>query len=96
MGEERKEQTVEIRTYKYGMRMRPYDMYSQPKDGFVCVGKGGTVDCHGYYNFIYYINRLDKETAEHYDLDYLGVAYLNAEEWQEAGFSYYILKTCVD
>lgn len=36
------------------MRVRPYDMYSKPKDGFMCVGKGGTVDGFKYYDFVYY------------------------------------------
>lgn len=71
---------MEIRAYKYGMRLRPYDLNSQPRDGFVCVGKGGTVDGFRYHNFIYYIDRLDSETAKHYDLDYMGATYLNAEE----------------
>ena len=71
---------MEIHAYKYGMRPRPYGLYSQPKDGLVCVGKGGTVDGFGYCSFIYYINRLNRETAGHYGLDYLGTAYLNAEE----------------
>lgn len=71
---------MEIHVYKYGMRLRPYDMYCQPKDGFVCVGKGGTVDGYSYYNFVYYINKLDRETVYNYDLDYLGVKFLKAEE----------------
>ena len=58
--EEKKETAMEIHVYKYGMRLRPYDLYSQPKDGLVCVGKGGTVDGYGYYNFIYYIKKLDR------------------------------------
>lgn len=71
---------MEIHVYKYGMRLRPYDLYSEPRDGFVCVGKGGTVDGYRYHNFIYYLNKLDRETADHYDLDYLGSKYLKAEE----------------
>lgn len=71
---------MEIHAYKYGMRLRPYDLYSKPKDGFLCVAKGGNVDGYRYYNFIYYTNRLDREVAEHYDLDYLGATYLKAEE----------------
>ena len=71
---------MEIHVYKYGMRLRPYDLYSRPRDGFVCVGKGGTVDCFKYYNFVYYINKLDRDTADQYYLDYLGSKYLKAEE----------------
>ena len=71
---------MEIHAYKYGMRLRPYDIGCQPKDGFVCVAEGGTVDGRRYHNFIYYTNRLDRETADHYDLDYLGSKYLKAEE----------------
>ena len=69
---------------KYGMRERPYDSRSckdsQPEDGLVCVADGGTVDGCKYYNFIYYISRLDRETVYNYDLDYLGVKFLKAEE----------------
>lgn len=72
-----------IHVYKYGMRLRPYGIGCQPKprDGFVCVDDGGTVDGRGYYNFIYYVSKLDMETAAHYDLDYLGNLILKAEEW---------------
>lgn len=69
---------------KYGMRERPYDSRSykdcQPEDGLVCVADGGTVDGRRYHNFIYYIKRLDRETVYNYDLDYLGVKFLKAEE----------------
>lgn len=71
---------MEIYAYKYGMRLRPYDMYSQPKDGFVCVAEGGTFDGHRYHNFVYYINKLDRETAANYELDYLGAVSLKTEE----------------
>lgn len=71
---------MEILAYKYGMRLRPYDIGCQPKDGFVCVAEGGTVDGHRYHNFVYYISNLDRETAANYDLDYLGVKFLRAEE----------------
>lgn len=43
---------MEILTYKYGMRLRPYDIGCQPKDGFVCVAEGGTADGRRYHNFI--------------------------------------------
>lgn len=69
--------------YKYGMRLRHYDNYDmdcQPNDGLVCVAEGGTVDGCKYYNFVYYINKLDRETVYNYDLDYLGVKFLKAEE----------------
>lgn len=79
--EERKETAMLIHVYKYGMRLRPYGIGCQPWDGFACVAEGGTVDGCGYYNFIYYVNKLDSETAAHYDLDYLGNMILNAEEW---------------
>lgn len=72
---------MEIHAYKYGIRVLPYDIYSKPKDGFMCAGKGGTVDGFKYYNFVYYTDRLDRETADHYDLDYLGSKLLKAEEW---------------
>lgn len=69
---------------KYGMRERPYDSRSykdcQPEDGLVCVAEGGTVDGVKYYNFIYYIDRLNRETVYNYDLDYLGVKFLKAAE----------------
>lgn len=65
---------------KYGMRLRPYDKGCQPEDGLVCVAEGGTVNGRRYYNFIYYIDRLDRETAYDYDLDYLGVKLLKAQE----------------
>lgn len=71
---------MEIQAYKYGMRLRPYDIGCQPKDGLLCVAEGGTVDGYRYYNFVYYISRLDKETAANYDLDCLGVKFLKAEE----------------
>lgn len=77
---ERKEAAMEIHAYKYGMRQRPYEMSSLPKDGFMCVGEGGTVDGFKYYNFVYYLNKLDRETADHYDLEYFGAYYLKAEE----------------
>ncbi|UVX33628.1 MAG: defence against restriction A C-terminal [Bacteriophage sp.] len=71
---------MEIQAYKYGMRLRPYDIGCQPKDGFVCVAEGGTADGNRYHNFVYYISKLDRETAAHYDLEYLGVKFLKAEE----------------
>lgn len=71
---------MEIHAYKYGMRLRPYGIGCQPKDWFVCVADGGTVDGYRYHNFVYYINRLDMETADRYELDYLGATYLKAEE----------------
>lgn len=71
---------MEIHAYKYGMRLRPYDLYSQPKEGFLCVREGGTVDGFKYHNFIYYTNRLDREVADHYELEYFGATYLKAEE----------------
>lgn len=71
---------MEIQAYKYGMRLRPYGMGCQPKDGFVCVAEGGTVDGHRYHNFVYYIAKLSRETADNYDLDYLGSKFLKAEE----------------
>lgn len=71
---------MEIQAYKYGMRLRPYDIGCQPKDGFPCVAEGGTADGHRYHNFVYYISKLDRETADSYDLDYPGVKFLKAEE----------------
>lgn len=47
------------------------------------MAKGGTVDGVKYYNFVYCINRLYREVADHYDLDYLdylGSKYLKVEE----------------
>lgn len=66
--------------YKYGMRLRPYDIGCQPKDGLLCVAEGGTADGHMYHNFVYYISKLDRETAANYELDYLGATDLKAEE----------------
>lgn len=71
---------MEIQAYKYGMRLRPYDIGCQPKDGFVCVAEGGAADGNRYHSFVYYISKLDRETAAHYDLEYLGVKFLKAEE----------------
>lgn len=71
---------MEIYVYKYGLRLRPYCMGCQPKDGFVCVGEGGTIHGRRYHNFVYYINMIDEETAAQYDLDYLGSKFLKAEE----------------
>lgn len=71
---------MEIQVYKYGMRLRPYGIGCQPKDGFVCVAEGGTADGRRYHNFLYYISKLDRETAANYELDYLGVKFLKAEE----------------
>lgn len=71
---------MEIQAYKYGMRLRPYGIGCQPKDGLLCVAEGGTVDGYSYHNFIYYIARLGKETADNYDIDYLGSKFLKAEE----------------
>ena len=71
---------MEIQAYKYGMRLRPYSISCQPKDGFLCVAEGGTVDGYSYHNFVYYIDKLGKETADNYDLDYLGSKFLKAEE----------------
>lgn len=65
---------------KYGMRLRPYDIGCQPEDGLVCVADGGTVDGRRYHNFLYYIKRLDSETVCNYELDFLGVKLLKAEE----------------
>lgn len=72
---------MKFHVYKYGMRIRPYDFYyDKPNDGFVCSDEGGNVNGQKYYRFIYYINQLDKETMEMYDLDYLNSMYLKAEE----------------
>lgn len=71
---------MEIQAYKYGMRLRPHDIGCQPKDGFVCAAEGGTADGRRYHDFIYYISKLDRETADNYDLDYPGVKFLKAEE----------------
>lgn len=71
---------MEILAYKYGMRLRPYAIGCQPKDGFVCMDEGGTADGNRYYNFIYYISKLDRKTADNYDLDYIGPKFLKAEE----------------
>ena len=72
---------MEIHAYKYGMRQRPYyEMSSLPKDGFMCAGEGGTVDGFKYYSFVYYLSKLDRETAANYDLEYLGTYCLKAEE----------------
>ena len=71
---------MEIQAYKYGMSLRPYSIGCQPKDGFLCVAEGGTVDGYSYHNFVYYIDKLGKETADNYDLDYLGSKFLKAEE----------------
>ena len=71
---------MEIHVHKYGMRLRPYDIGCQPKDGFVGVAEGGTADGRRYHNFVYYIDKLDSETAADYDLDYLGAKFLKAEE----------------
>lgn len=71
---------MEILAYKYGMRLRPYDIGCQPKDGFACVAEGGTADGRRYHNFIYCISKLDRATASDYDLDYLGPKFLKAEE----------------
>ena len=65
---------------KYGMRLRPYDKGCQPDDGLVCVADGGTVDGRRYHNFLYYIKRLDRETVYNFELDFLGVKLLKAEE----------------
>lgn len=70
---------MEIHAYRYGMRPRPHDLHPQPKDGFVCVGKGGTVDGFRYHSFVYCINGLDGEVAERYGPDCLGATYLKAE-----------------
>lgn len=71
---------MEILAYKYGMRLRPYGIGCQPRDGFLCVAEGGTADGRRYHNFIYYISKLDSETAANYELDYLGVKFLKTEE----------------
>ena len=72
---------MEVKAYKYGMRLRPYGMGCQPKDGFVCMAEGGTVDGYRYHNFVYYISKLDKETAAHYNLHYLGATHLTPAAW---------------
>lgn len=55
--------------YAYGMRLRPFGIGCQPKEGFV----GATDDPNGYYwNIILYSRELTKKEVFDYNLDYLG------------------------
>ena len=55
------------KAYKYGMRLRPYDIGCQPRG---VIGFNNYVE--GYHSLIFYKRELtDKEISE-YSLDYLG------------------------
>lgn len=69
-----------IGLYKYGMRLRPYDMGCHPMQGFVCCAPGAVMDGRRYHNFIYYTERLSEKDAEHYDLDSFGYTLMNINE----------------
>lgn len=69
-----------IGLYKYGMHLRPYGIGCQPMHGLICCADGAVVDLRRYHNFIYYTERLSKEDASHYDLDYLGYTLMDINE----------------
>lgn len=62
--------------WMYGMKMRPFGIGCQPKDGLVkqyeTKGK--------YYNILVYNRRLTKEEIYQYELDCLGTFIENCEE----------------
>ena len=55
--------------YKYGMRLRPFSLGCQPKEGLDSVDE----DMSGmYYNILYYNRKLEDKELREYELDYLG------------------------
>lgn len=84
---ERREAATETDVFslcRYGMRERPHDSRPyrdcRPGDGPVCVAEGGTVDGVKHYDFIYCIDRPNRETVYDCDPDYPGVKFPKAEE----------------
>lgn len=56
-----------MKSYKYGMRLRPYSIGCQPMDGLVEV----MVD-NRYWNILIYDRKLTDQEVSDYELDYLG------------------------
>lgn len=55
--------------YIYGMRCRGFSPGCQPQAGFVAVEDDPLRE---YHDVLVYDTMLDRETQEHYDLDFLG------------------------
>lgn len=53
--------------YKYGMRLRPFSLGCQPKDGLLFVR-----DDNRYWNILIYNRKLTDQEVSDYELDYLG------------------------
>ena len=53
--------------YKYGMRLRPYSLGCQPKNGLVSVYLDNR-----YWNILIYNRKLTDQEVSDYELDYLG------------------------
>ena len=56
-----------MKSYKYGMRLRPYSIGCQPMDGLVEV----MLD-NRYWNILIYDRKLTDQEVSDYELDYLG------------------------
>ena len=56
-----------MKSYKYGMRLRPFSIGCQPMDGLVEV----MVD-NRYWNILIYDRKLTDQEVSDYELDYLG------------------------
>ena len=59
--------------YVYGMRLRPFSIGCQPKEGFV-ERRDSSTAWYGseYWDYIVYDRKLSDAEIWHYSLDYLG------------------------
>lgn len=61
---------VEIGLYLYGMRLRGFAPWCQPKKGFI---ERKDDETGKYYDILLYGRKLSQEEQDDYDLDYLGI-----------------------
>lgn len=55
--------------YKYGMRLRPFNIGCQPLNGLIRAKNG---NCNPYWSILWYERELTQEEVKEYELDYLG------------------------
>lgn len=60
--------------YKYGMRLRPFGIGCQPKDGYIYREPyEGFKHSDKYWDVIFYNRELSEKEMEDYELDFVGV-----------------------
>ena len=59
-----------MKVYVYGMRLRGFSPGAQPRENFIDREDDPLGD---YWDVLLYSQKLHRETAEQYDLDFLGV-----------------------